>query len=134
MGSRNFLFAAIVTIVKPIKPPIIEGNSGPINIPASKYGIVKLNAAKIQNLNMESPSVQDLFVPKNLVIIITSNNGISVPQIACIIATSATIILKKDSQEEPISTKFFVIPVLSRPPWTPTINGVPTAPKETGVD
>ena len=64
LGRRNFLFAAIVTTVKPVKPPIIDGNSGPIKIPARRYGIVKLKAAKIQNLNMESPSVQDLFDPK----------------------------------------------------------------------
>ena len=91
MGRRNFLFAANVTIVNPIKPPIIEGNSGPRNIPDSKYGIVKLNAAKIQNLNIDSPSVHDLLDPKNLVIIITSINGINVPQIACIKATSDMI-------------------------------------------
>ena len=76
--------------------------------------IVKLNAAKIQNLN-DSPSVQDLLGPKNLVIMITSNNGINVPQIACIIATSATIILKKIPRRN-LSHQIFCYSVLSRPP------------------
>ena len=49
-------------------------------------------------------------------------------------ATSDTITLKKVSHSIPFWSNSSVILALSKPPWTPTIRGVPTAPKETGVD
>ena len=63
---KNFFFVAYVIIINPTNPPIIDGNSGPNNIPDNPYGIVKLNAAKIENLKIDNPSVQDLLLRKIL--------------------------------------------------------------------
>ena len=48
------------------------------------------------------------------------------------IATSETIVWKKESHSNPLEANRSAKLILSKPPWTPTINGVPTAPKETG--
>ena len=91
---KNF-FVAYVIIINPTNPPIIDGNSGPNNIPDNPYsGIVKLNAAKIENLKIDNPCVQDLLLPEKSVIIIIKIRGMKTPQIECVIATSDTIRLK----------------------------------------
>ena len=81
VSSLDSTPTATVTINNPNKPPIIDGNSGPRKTPASKYGNVKLRAAKIANGTIDKPSVHDLFLPKNLVIMITNKVGINIPHI-----------------------------------------------------
>ncbi len=83
---------------------------------------------------MASPSFHERFAPKALTMIMTMINGINMPTTPCVSATSEVIRRKYSSHEEPCATSCSVMPALLTPPETPTTIGVPTAPKETGVD
>ena len=64
----------------------------------------------------------------------TRNAGISVPAMAWPSATRSTMRLKKSAQVWPCAASACVIDSRCKPPCTPTSSGVPTAPKDTGVD
>jgi hypothetical protein len=64
----------------------------------------------------------------------TSSTGIIVPQMACRMAVWPTTTLKKSAQPWPCASSAVVMESRCRPPCTPTSSGVPTAPKDTGVD
>ena len=108
-GTRNPARAARDTTVRPSRPPSKDGNSGPRKRPARAYGTVKANAEKSANGTIGKASAHDLLRPKNRVMNITKNTGISVPQMAWPKETRSTIRLKKAVQSCPCACSAAVI-------------------------
>ena len=73
-------------------------------------------------------------MPKKRVMNMTRNSGISVPQMAWMMATCDTTTWKKSAHVWPCACSACVIASRCSPPCTPTSKGVPTAPNDTGVD
>ena len=65
LGIKISFLIARVTIARPTNPPIIDGNSGPRKIPVITYGIVKLNAGKLQTERLKYPLTKIYFFQKS---------------------------------------------------------------------
>ena len=91
MGSKKPALAAGTTITSPTSAPIMDGNSGPRNMPAAAYGMTKQSPANRAKGAIARPSVQDLLRPKKRVSMMHMSIGMAMPIRACVMATSDVI-------------------------------------------
>src|SRR5699024_4200181 len=134
-GMRKPFLASGMTIASPVRPPMMDGNSGPRKFAVSEYGMTNKRPANSANGQTLSPSEKLRFLPKNFVSIADMNNGMNKPIIAWKMDTCPPMLNTNSDMFNPSeSRKVFTTGWFSRLVLTPTSIGVPTAPYDTGVD